>query len=197
MNIKVKSDYIEIKSENKPKVVYVTGGFKEEMVTKFRADMADAQNTGQSIIPVVIDSYGGECYSLLGMVDIIRNCSVPVATIVNGKAMSAGAALFSCGKERWISANSKVMIHEVSSWSSGKISDIKADVKETASLNNRILSMMSTNIGQKPSFLKKLIHDKSHVNWFLSANEAKKIGLATHIGYPTLSVSIEAKYELR
>ncbi len=82
-------------------------------------------------------------------------------------------------------------------WSYGKITDIKADVKEATSLNNRILSMMSTNIGQKPSFLKKLIHDKSHVDWFLSANEAKKIGLATHIGYPTLSMFVETKYELR
>ena len=34
--------------------------------------MINAQNTGQSIIPIVIDSYGGEVYSLLKMIDMIK-----------------------------------------------------------------------------------------------------------------------------
>ena len=48
-----------------PVIVRVTK-FNEDGYDKFRKQMSDAHNTGQTVIPVVIDSYGGEAYSLNG-----------------------------------------------------------------------------------------------------------------------------------
>ena len=68
-------------------VIITVNKFNEDAVKKFRTDMNMAVNSGQSVIPVVIDSYGGQVYSLMAMVSMIKACPLPVATIIQGKAM--------------------------------------------------------------------------------------------------------------
>jgi len=81
-----------------PIVIYVNE-FNEEAVGEFEQDMDHAHETGQPVIPIVIDSFGGSCYGSIAMISSIVNAKVPVATIVKGKAMSAGAILFGFGTE--------------------------------------------------------------------------------------------------
>jgi len=73
--------------------------FDETAAKEFTILMMKAQNTGQPYIPVIIDSYGGQVYSLMSMISDIKHSKVPVATIAQGKAMSCGAILFSFGAE--------------------------------------------------------------------------------------------------
>ena len=73
--------------------------FDEVAAKEFSTLMMKAQNSGQPIVPVIIDSYGGQVYSLMSMISDIRHSKIPVATIVQGKAMSCGAILFSFGAE--------------------------------------------------------------------------------------------------
>ena len=84
--------------------------------------MALAHSTGQKVIPVVIDSYGGQVYSLMSMIAAIESAELPVATIVEGKAMSCGAVLLSFGEQgmRFADPHATVMIHDVSSGGYGK-----------------------------------------------------------------------------
>ena len=91
--------------------------FTEDSADEFEQDMSKAHNTGQPLVPIIIDSYGGQVYSLLSMISDIQNSDIPVATICVGKAMSCGAVLLSCGNDgmRYCDANSSVMIHDVSS----------------------------------------------------------------------------------
>ena len=42
--------------------------FTEQAAEKLSTDISAAHNTGQDIIPIVIDSYGGEVYSLMSMI---------------------------------------------------------------------------------------------------------------------------------
>ncbi len=80
-------------------VVIRVNKFDEKSAKDFAEKIASAHNTGQSVIPVIIDSYGGQVYSLMSMIASIKNSELPVATIVEGKAMSCGVILFSCGTE--------------------------------------------------------------------------------------------------
>ena len=64
--------------------------FDEVAAKEFSNSINKAQNSGQPIVPVVIDSYGGQVYSLMSMISDIRHSKIPVATIVQGKAMSCG-----------------------------------------------------------------------------------------------------------
>ena len=83
----------EIELRKQPMMIRVNK-FDEEAAKKFAMEMGQAHNTGQKIIPVIIDSYGGQVYSLMSMISAIKHAELPVATIVEGKAMSCGAVLF-------------------------------------------------------------------------------------------------------
>ena len=69
----------EVKLVHNPIVVRVNK-FNEDGAKKFTADMAQAHNSGQNIIPIVIDSYGGQVYSLMSMIADISP-SVPTERV--------------------------------------------------------------------------------------------------------------------
>lgn len=182
-----------------PRVV-VVNKFNEESALKFTTDMQAARNAGMSVIPVLIDSYGGEVYSLLSMVDTIRSYAqdTPVATIVAGKAMSCGAILFSCGTEgyRFMGPNATLMIHDVASAGRGKVEEIKADAKETDRLNDMIYEMMAKNCGHyDPKYFWKIVHDKGRADWYLDPKEARGHNLSNHTRLPHMKLSVKCNLE--
>lgn len=174
-----------------PSVVLVNK-FDEESAKVFRADFAKAINTGQKIIPVVIDSYGGAVYSLMSMIATIKSSPVPVATIGTGKMMSCGSLLLSFGAEgyRFMDQFSTVMIHDVSNHAHGKLEEIKADVKEAERLNQLAFTMMARNVGKADDYFLKLIHDHAHADWYLTAEECKAHNIINHIRIPSFTVKI-------
>jgi ATP-dependent Clp protease protease subunit len=180
-----------------PKPVFVHK-FNEEGATKFIRDINEAKNTKQPVIPIYIDSYGGEVYSLLAMIDAMSQITdVPIATIASGKSMSCGAVLFSQGTEgyRFIGPNSTLMIHDVSSGSFGKTEEIKADAYETERLNNLIYALMARKTGKEEKYFWKIVQDKGRADWFLTPEEAKAHNLANHIKIPNFKLKISYDIE--
>ena len=187
----------EIELRQHPVIIRVNK-FNEDAASEFSAKMAMAHNTGQSVIPVVIDSYGGEVYSLMSMISAIRNSEIPVATIVEGKAMSCGVILFSCGHEglRFCTPEATLMIHDVSSGAFGKNEEIQVSAAETKRLNDIVYKMMARNCGQPDDYFKKIVHDKAHADWFLDAEEAKSHKLANHLRVPKLQINVDVSIEM-
>lgn len=177
-------------SMNDPKVknAIMVNEFSEHAVKCFKADFDDLRNSNLPIIPIIIDSFGGEVYALLAMLDIIATADRPVATIALGKAMSCGSILLACGSPglRFAGPNSTVMIHDVGSFSFGKIEDLKADVGEAERLNNKVFNLLDSKCNKKPGYFQKLVAEKKHANWYLSAEETLKHGLVDKIGIPVL-----------
>lgn len=182
----------------KPPIIIRVNKFDEDSAKKFSQDIAAAHNSGQSIIPVVIDSYGGQVYSLMSMIAAIRASEKPIATIVEGKAMSCGAVLFSFGEEglRFMDPDATVMIHDVSSMDFGKVEELKASAAEADRLNGKIYTMMARNCGKKDDYFMKIVDKKKHADWFLDAEEAKKHGLANQLRVPKLNIKVDVEIEL-
>jgi len=181
----------EVELRKNPIIVTVNK-FDEKSAKEFQQQISMAHNTGQSVIPVVIDSYGGQAYSLMSMISAIKHSEIPVATIVEGKAMSCGAILFSFGEDglRFMDSDATLMIHDVSSMERGKVEEIKASAEETERLNQIVYKMMARNCGKKDDHLLKLGHKKGHADWFLNSEEAKKHNLANHIRIPKININI-------
>jgi|TARA_R110000824_G_scaffold60425_5_gene161539 ATP-dependent Clp protease protease subunit len=173
--------------------------FDETAAKEFSNLMRKAQNSGQPIVPVIIDSYGGQVYSLMSMVSDIKHSKIPVATIAQGKAMSCGAILFSCGAEghRYMDRDSTLMIHDVSSMSWGKVEEIKASAEETGRLNKKVYQMMAKNCGKRKNYFLDLIHEKGHADWFLEAAEAEKHNLANHLHVPELKIEAKVNFKFK
>ena len=181
--------------EDLPVIVRVRK-FDEDSANEFSTQMSKAQNTGQPVVPIIIDSYGGQVYSLMSMISDIKHSKIPVATIVQGKAMSCGSILASFGAEgkRYMDPDATVMIHDVSSMMEGKIEDLKADAKEADRLNKKIFRMMAENCGQEEEHFLDIIHQKGHAEWYLTAEECKRHNIVNHLHVPTLQIEVGIKF---
>ena len=188
----------EVELRKNPVMVRVNK-FDEKSSKEFQDQIALAHNTGQKVIPIVIDSYGGQVYSLMSMISAITHSELPIATIVEGKAMSCGAILFSFGEKgfRFMDPNATVMIHDVSSMEYGKVEEIKASAEETERLNQIVYKMMARNCGKKDDHFLKIVHKKGHADWFLDAKEAKRHGLASHLRLPTLYIDVDVSIKMK
>ena len=200
-----------------PVVVKVNGGVRETSADKFIEQMYAAQKTGQPIIPIIISSYGGSVHALFKMVDVINKIKqeTHVATIVIGKAMSAGAVLLSCGSDglRFAAPNSTMMIHEVSTFTWGKTVEIKnvssildikhyeppppSDAKETDRLNKTLLKMISVNIGKSRNYIADIVHSKGHADWYITPEQALEHGIVNKIGIPDLKIEAKVTVTLK
>jgi ATP-dependent Clp protease protease subunit len=201
-------DYLEIdpriRVRNGPdllrcdRVIHVNK-FNELAVKQFKDEFMDAHETGQEIIPIVIDSFGGSVYAVLAMADFIKNSDKTIATIVVGKAMSAGAILLTCGHEgyRFASPASTIMIHDISMGVHGKIEEIKSDSKEGERLNKLVFSLMEKNCGLgKDALLSQLRKDHNSADWFLTPTQARKNNIVNHIKVPKLITKVTVETEL-
>ena len=184
--------------DNLPVVIRVRK-FDEAAAKEFSGLMSKAQNTGQPVVPVIIDSYGGQVYSLMSMISDIKHSKIPVATIVQGKAMSCGALLFSFGTEgyRYMDPDATLMIHDVSSMKWGKVEEVKAGAEETERLNQKAYQMMAKNCGQTRNYFLDIIHSKGHADWYLEAAEAKKHNLANHLRIPQLKIEAKVSFKFK
>lgn len=181
----------EVELRKNPVIIRVNK-FDEDAAKTFSQEIAQAHNTGQKVIPVVIDSYGGQVYSLMSMISAVKHSELPIATIVEGKAMSCGAILFSFGTDgmRFMDPNATVMIHDVSSMERGKVEELKASAEETERLNNIVYTMMARNCGKRDDYFLKIVHKKGHADWFLDPDETKKHGLANQLRVPKFNIKI-------
>ena len=182
--------------EDLPVVIRVRK-FDEAAAKDFSAAVSKAQNTGQPILPVIIDSYGGQVYSLMSMIADIHASRITVATIVQGKAMSCGALLFSFGAEghRYMDPDATLMIHDVSSMNYGKVEEIKADAEEVERLNQKVYRMMATNCGHPEDYFLEIVHNRGHADWFLTAEECRRHNLANHLHIPVLKINVEVNFK--
>ena len=174
-------------------IVVRVNNFDDKSAKDFAIDISDAHNSGQAVIPIVIDSFGGQAHSLLAMMAEIKASTLPVATICVGKAMSCGALLLAAGTEgyRYATQDSVIMLHELSAATWGKKEEILADAAEYERLNKVIFRQLSENTGHDdPEFFLKIIYENRNLDWFLTSKEAKKYNLINKIGLP------EIKYEV-
>lgn len=181
----------EIELRKDPIIIQVNE-FNEDAAMNFRSSMSIAHNTGQKVIPIIIDSYGGQVYSLMSMISAIKDATLPVATIVTGKAMSCGAILASFGADgyRYMDPDATIMIHDVSSASFGKVEELKADAAESDRLNKKVFTMMAKNCGKHDTYFLEKIHEKGHVDWYLEPDEAVECNLINHKKLPTMNIKV-------
>lgn len=175
-----------------PKIIFVNK-FNEDSARKFAQDISEAEETGQPIIPIYIDSYGGHVDAVVNMVDVMRSCKTPIATICLGKAMSCGVVLLTQGTEghRFMSPSSRVMIHEVASGTFGKVEEMKADATEVNRLNKMIFKWMSNGTQHSDDYFGNIVHEKSHADWYLTADDCKYHNIVNHVRIPKFNISVK------
>lgn len=130
-------------------------------------------------IKLYINSPGGSVYDGFAIYDTMQYISPDIQTIGIGVQASMGAFLLSSGTKgkRIVLPNSRIMIHQPSSGTQGKITDQEISLREGIYLKQRLNEILAKNTGQK---LAKIEKDTDRDFW-MSAEEAVKYGLADQV----------------
>ncbi len=130
-------------------------------------------------IKLYINSPGGSVYDGLAIIDTMNFIEPDVQTIGIGLQASMGAMLLSCGAKgkRFALPNSRIMIHQPSSGTEGKITDQEIALKEGIFLKKRLAEIFAKNTGKD---IKQVEKDMDRDNW-MSAEEAKAYGIVDEI----------------
>ena len=129
----------------------------------------------QADISLYINSPGGSVYDGMAIYDTMNFIKPDVATYGIGLQASMGAFLLSSGAKgkRFCLPHAKVMIHQPSSGTHGKVTDMEIDTKETLEVKEMLAKIMAKNTGQK---LAKVKSDMERDYW-MTPDEAVKYGL--------------------
>ena len=130
-------------------------------------------------IKLYINSPGGSVYDGFAIYDTIQYIKPDVQTIGIGVQASMGAFLLSSGAKgkRFILPNSRVMIHQPSSSTQGKVSDQEITLREGLYLKQKLNEILAKNTGQK---LSKIEKDTDRDFW-MSAKEAVDYGIVDEV----------------
>ncbi len=130
-------------------------------------------------IKLYINSPGGSVYDGLAIIDTMNYIEPDVQTIGIGLQASMGAMLLSAGTKgkRCALPNARIMIHQPSSGTEGKITDQEIALKEGIYLKQLLAEMMAKNTGKK---YEQIVKDMDRDNW-MSAEEAKQYGIIDEI----------------
>ena len=130
-------------------------------------------------IKLYINSPGGSVYDGMAIYDTMQYIKPDVMTIGIGLQASMGAFLLSSGAKgkRFVLPHSKVMIHQPSIGTQGKVTDTEIDLKEGIAVKEMLAELLAKNTGQK---LAKVKNDMERDYW-MSPEEAVAYGLVDKI----------------
>lgn len=130
-------------------------------------------------IQIYINSPGGSVYDGMAIYDTINHIKNDVSTVGIGLQASMGAFLLSSGTKgkRFILPHAKVMIHQPSSGTRGKVSDMEIDLKESLNIRKLLNDILAKNTGQKLSQVQKDV-DR---DYWMTSEEAVKYGIADKV----------------
>lgn len=130
-------------------------------------------------IALYINSPGGSVYDGLAIYDTMNFIKPDVATYGIGLQASMGAFLLSSGAKgkRFALPHAKIMIHQPSSGTRGKVTDMEIDLKEGLDIKELLAKILAKNTGQK---LTKVKADMERDYW-MKADEAKAYGLVDEV----------------
>ena len=142
-----------------------------------RFDNFVQHNEGQDI-NLIISSYGGDVYSMLGIIDYFKTLPVKVNTHCYGACMSAAAVILSCGTgERTMTQNSTVMVHEGSAFEAGKTTDVLKGADHLKKLQSNINRILGEVTGKDQKFWEEV----SKQDTYLTSEQCLEYGIVDEI----------------
>lgn len=164
----------------KERIIFLVGGVNDNVSSLICAQLLflESENPNKDIY-FYINSPGGVVSSGLAMYDTMQYIKPNVATVCIGQACSMGSFLLMAGAagKRYCLPNSRIMIHQPSGGAQGMASDIEIQAQEIIRLKKILTEAYVKHTGQKYKILEEMM-DRDR---WLSAEEAKGIGLVDHV----------------
>lgn len=175
-----------------PVTIHLIEDIDVDVAYSIAQQLQEAEANNQPFVCMYIQSRGGCVYSLLSIVESMRQCSIPIYTFVTSLAASSAACIFACGHRRFMGKYAKLLLHDVSVDLSFECtfttSNIKVEADEMRSLNHTIFRIMAESTGKPKSFFINIVKQKRNNDIYVDANQALIWNLATDIGVPSIKI---------
>lgn len=158
------------------RIVFLSGEIDEDMANSIISQLLHLDSVdNEEPIHMYINSGGGDVIQGLGIYDTMQYIKAPVSTLCVGNACSMAAILLASGTSgmRRSLPNSTIMIHQGSSGTEGKFSELKVSHKEMERIEALMNDILSLHTGQT---VRKIVKDTIHDLW-MSPEDAKEYGL--------------------
>jgi ATP-dependent protease ClpP protease subunit len=135
-------------------------------------------NTNPPPINLHIQSEGGSLMDTFYTIDLIDNLKTPVNTYVDGYVASAGSLISVVGKKRFMTANSFIMIHQLSSSvGEGKFNDLDDNMDNL----NKFMETIRNLYLKKTKIPKEKLNDILDHDLWMNSKECLEYGLVDEI----------------
>lgn len=137
---------------------------------------------GWQAIPITItmNSGGGYLYSAFGLADLMIASPTPIKTIATGLVGSAALLIYVAGHDRVITPSSVAMYHAGWWGAFGTVHKVDETAKEFHKMERRYDTILLERTKLKAEKLAKVVRENR--DWYLSAEQAVKHGIAHRIG---------------
>jgi ATP-dependent Clp protease, protease subunit len=169
-----------ISTTDKDRFIYINGFIDEEKSKEVIERLLELQsNDPLEEITIILNSGGGEIYSMFAITDMMDIMHTDIRTICIGSAMSAAQFIFTCGSKgkRFMTKHSSLMMHQVSGGAYGTGKDIDVQVKEIKFLQGEMIKEISTRSSLSVEEIKKFI-DR---DFYIRPEQAIEFGLCDDI----------------
>ena len=161
---------------------FLVGEIEEENVDKcIKWITYENIESKEKTLTLYINSTGGDLYQGFALIDVMQSSDHPIRVIGIGAVMSAAFLIFASGTkgERYAAKNTSFMCHQFTSGTDAKYHDLKAEMKESESLNTKMVNILKDATGMAPSVVKRKLLPASDV--YLTAEEVVEMGVADYI----------------
>lgn len=157
----------------------IVAGLSFDFISKVR--LLRKINPSLTSVTILLNSPGGDVIETLGLIDYLNTLNsdgIKTNIICRGSAMSAAALLLAAGTGvRAASKHSKIMVHQLSSFAAGKLSDLKSNAKFAEQLEDDCNNIMAECTNKD----KEWWEQNQQNDYFLTAEQALELGIIDKI----------------
>lgn len=168
----------------KKRIIFIDEEISDELANSVIKKIKLFEQISSSLpITLMINSDGGDIYEALAIYDVIQLSPCMIRTIAVGKALSAAAWLLLSGTpgERYAYPNTRIMIHEGSTFLMGddKISDLEVRNNEVQLMHKQYINILKKHTKIDKDY--KQIKDWLSKDIYMSSEEAKNFGIIDNV----------------
>lgn len=156
--------------------IYLFDEIGPESSEEFIMALHHLEKKANKIITVFINSPGGDCASGFAMIDALLESKCEIHTVALGEICSMAPGIFIAGKKRYISKNTFVMFHPITTYSSDYIQFAKSRLKNAENIE----LIYDKYILERTKMPKRLLQAAKNKEVWLTSKEAVDYGIAQY-----------------
>ena len=162
-------------------VIWLFGEMNKVSARRIITSLLWTSVRGIKPIYLILSTPGGDVDAAFAIYDTIKGlnlCGHEVYTVALGECFSAGTIVLQAGLKRLITTNTYLMIHEISSWNLGKVSEQLETAQYLKEYQDRVFKILAERSKLGFRAIKRRCLRR---NWWLPPEDALKYGFADEV----------------